>query len=111
MLFIGVEAAMNWVFEHSQDADFSAPLQVNPSQGQVFQADPTAIAMIASMGFTESQARKALEKTVSEYFALIYCASVVFLINFTQNPKLFGIVNDIVSPMTYRVYKICGIGI
>lgn len=62
----GVEAAMNWVFEHSQDADFATPLNLNPSQQQsqqVFQADPSAVTMIMSMGFTDIQAKKALKKT------------------------------------------------
>merc|ERR1719457_480192 len=70
----GIEAAMNWVFEHSQDPDFNSPLQLptpsTPSTGattgagaQVFQADAEAVAMIMAMGFTDVQARKALKKT------------------------------------------------
>jgi len=64
----GVEAAMNWVFEHSQDADFAAPLQLpnqqqQQQQQQTFQADAEGLAMIMSLGFTEGQAKKALKKT------------------------------------------------
>jgi len=60
----GVEAATNWVFEHSQDADFASPLQLPSSTSKKPEelANPDAVAMIVSMGFTEDQAKKALKK-------------------------------------------------
>lgn len=65
----GVEAAMNWVFEHSQDADFALPLQLGGNKkkkdsGQP-EPDPESISMLMAMGFTDPQARKALKKNVS----------------------------------------------
>jgi len=62
----GVEAAMNWVFEHSQDADFALPLQLGGNKkkkdsGQP-EPDPESISMLMAMGFTDPQARKALNK-------------------------------------------------
>ena len=65
LFFVGVEAAMNWLLEHSEDAPLNMSI---PLQTDMFQADPSAIAMIVSMGFTESQARKALKETVSENY-------------------------------------------
>lgn len=61
----GVEAAMNWVFEHNQDEDFATPLIVTSSKvgAPAFAADADAVMMIISMGFTEQQAKIALEKT------------------------------------------------
>jgi len=65
----GVEAAMNWVFEHMGDADFAQPLVLPGSapESATSQADwicnEEHIAMIISMGFTNIQAKKALKAT------------------------------------------------
>lgn len=59
----GVEAAMNWVFDHSQDDDFALPLQVASKTKKVDDVDPSSVAMIVSMGFSEARAKTALRKT------------------------------------------------
>lgn len=61
---------MNWVFEHSQDADFASPLQLSGSSAPGSKTSDIAvseesIAMIMSMGFTAEQAKTALRKNVS----------------------------------------------
>ncbi|XP_037094382.1 ubiquitin carboxyl-terminal hydrolase 5-like [Pollicipes pollicipes] len=61
----GVETAMNWIMEHMTDEDFAAPFVVpgtQPAAG-AFRADPEAVALIVSMGFTTSQAERALRET------------------------------------------------
>lgn len=63
----GVEPAMNWIFEHSQDADFADPLQLpktssSSSGPQTVECDVENVKMLVSMGFTEEQAKKALKK-------------------------------------------------
>lgn len=58
----GVEAAMNWVLEHMDDSDFTEPLSV-PGSSTTESVDEDAVAMICSMGFTKSQAIKALKAT------------------------------------------------
>ena len=92
---IGIEQAMNWVLEHAEDpgkhalrffrdkiyrsrctctvndtatclftADFAVPLSV-PGSSATESVNEEAVAMIISMGFTQSQAIKALKATVS----------------------------------------------
>jgi len=60
---------MNWVFEHSQDADFATPLQLggksSKKSNKAEEPNPESIGMLLSMGFTDQQARKALKKNVS----------------------------------------------
>lgn len=53
------EAAMEWLFGHMEDPDIDAPIQ--PVGG----AEPSAeqVSMLADMGFTPAQARKALRET------------------------------------------------
>eukprot|EP00045_Choanoeca_perplexa_P006828 m.59157 g.59157 ORF g.59157 m.59157 type:complete len:789 (+) comp13807_c0_seq1:139-2505(+) len=61
-----VEAAMNWIFAHMEDADFATPFVVpgsEPAAAGGAEADPEAVMMIVSMGFTEPQAKKALKAT------------------------------------------------
>ncbi|XP_041479987.1 ubiquitin carboxyl-terminal hydrolase 5-like [Lytechinus variegatus] len=63
---MGSEAAMNWIFEHSQDPDFAEPLQLGQAtkkQKTEISVSQESIAMIVSMGFTEAQATKALRAT------------------------------------------------
>ncbi|KAL1706044.1 hypothetical protein EV121DRAFT_257779 [Schizophyllum commune] len=57
------EAAMNWLFEHMEDPDIDDPIQ--PSGGAGGAAEPSAeqVAMLADMGFTPAQAKKALRET------------------------------------------------
>lgn len=70
------DTAMNWVFEHMEDADFNDP-PVMPSEptaaaapsggvaasGAGPAADPEAVAMLTSMGYTAEQVAAALEAT------------------------------------------------
>ncbi|XP_047138707.1 ubiquitin carboxyl-terminal hydrolase 5 isoform X1 [Hydra vulgaris] len=57
----GIEAAMNWIFEHSEDPDFESPI-VQPSFSQPSSLDPSAIDLIVSMGFGKELAILALQK-------------------------------------------------
>ncbi|KAJ9102418.1 hypothetical protein QFC21_002818 [Naganishia friedmannii] len=60
------EAAMNWLFEHMEDSDIDAPLQVtNPASSGSAGPEPSAeqVSMLADMGFTQAQAKKALRET------------------------------------------------
>ncbi|EWC46476.1 hypothetical protein DRE_04199 [Drechslerella stenobrocha 248] len=58
------EAAMNWLFQHMEDPDIDEPLQLpSGSSSSATTADPESVMMLASMGFTEAQARKALKET------------------------------------------------
>ncbi|XP_066935600.1 ubiquitin carboxyl-terminal hydrolase 5-like [Clytia hemisphaerica] len=64
----GVEAAMNWVFEHSQDVDFASPLQLGgggkeKKKTETFTPNIESVSMLMAMGFTDQQAHKALKKT------------------------------------------------
>jgi len=60
------ETAMEWLFGHMEDADIDDPIQVpssssGPNSGP--EPNPEQIAMLADMGFTSAQARKALRET------------------------------------------------
>ncbi|KAK3106047.1 hypothetical protein FSP39_011642, partial [Pinctada imbricata] len=62
----GVEAAMNWVMEHMEDADFSLPFVppgAKKSGGGSFIPNEEGIMMLSAMGFTRDQAIKALKNT------------------------------------------------
>jgi len=64
----GVEPAMNWCFEHSQDPDFAAPFDPAPKPkpaggAAAFEPNPEVLATIMSMGFSVEQATKALKAT------------------------------------------------
>jgi len=54
--------ALEWLMLHIEDTDFNEPLVLNavPSASSF---DPEMIAMITSMGFTETQSKKALNAT------------------------------------------------
>ncbi|EJD47976.1 ubiquitinyl hydrolase [Auricularia subglabra TFB-10046 SS5] len=60
------DAAMEWLFGHMDDPDIDAPLDLGGGVGGAGgAAEPSAesIAMLADMGFTSAQARKALKET------------------------------------------------
>lgn len=67
------ETAMNWIFEHMEDADFNdAPVLPNAAASQApaggaggaaVTADPEAVSMLTSMGYTEEQVAAALKAT------------------------------------------------
>ncbi|KAF8327578.1 ubiquitin carboxyl-terminal hydrolase 14 [Cantharellus anzutake] len=59
------EAAMEWLFAHMDDPDIDDPIPVQSSGGGASGPEPApeSIALIADMGFTEKQARKALRET------------------------------------------------
>lgn len=60
----GIEPAMNWVLEHMADPDFSAPLNIRASgAGGSTAVNEEAVDMIIAMGFTRTQAIKALKAT------------------------------------------------
>lgn len=64
----GAEGAMEWVLSHMEDANFNDPLS-EPSQASTTgaaeapptAADPEAVMMLVSMGFTDQQAAAALK--------------------------------------------------
>lgn len=56
----GAEASMDWVLSHMEDPDFNDPLPganaAEPTEGSAsYKADPEAVSMLSSMGFTEKQ--------------------------------------------------------
>ncbi|KAF3914927.1 hypothetical protein ABW20_dc0108409 [Dactylellina cionopaga] len=61
------ETAMNWLFQHMDDADIDVPVEIPRSSGAAAgggaAADPEKIGMLTSMGFTDAQAKKALKET------------------------------------------------
>lgn len=61
------EIAMNWLFEHSEDADIDAPLDLGGGNGAGRKAagvvSQEAIDTLGAMGITGPQARKALKET------------------------------------------------
>eukprot|EP01025_Chloroclados_australasicus_P059005 TRINITY_DN7449_c1_g2_i6.p1 TRINITY_DN7449_c1_g2~~TRINITY_DN7449_c1_g2_i6.p1 ORF type:complete len:301 (+),score=57.36 TRINITY_DN7449_c1_g2_i6:244-1146(+) len=62
----GIEAAMNWILEHQEDADFNSPIEATElSQAAPMDVDSNQqqIDMITGMGFNERQAQAALKAT------------------------------------------------
>ncbi|KAJ7709528.1 hypothetical protein B0H17DRAFT_228731 [Mycena rosella] len=59
------EVAMEWLFAHMDDPDIDAPIPPQSGGSAAGGPEPTAdqIAMLADMGFTAAQARKALRET------------------------------------------------
>lgn len=56
-----VDAAMGWLFAHMEDPDIDVPLSME--RDSVPTVDPESVEMLTSMGFTVSQAKKALRET------------------------------------------------
>ena len=61
------EAAMEWLFAHMDDPDIDAPIAVGGAGAGGGGGEPAAeqVALLADMGFSEKQERKALKETVS----------------------------------------------
>lgn len=61
----GADAAMAWILEHMEDADFNDPPAAPGAQAAApaAAADPNSVAMIIAMGFNEEQAKHALGET------------------------------------------------
>jgi ubiquitin carboxyl-terminal hydrolase 5/13 len=64
----GIEPAMNWVLEHMEDADFTSPFVIPSSSSSSSKKEEEtyseeSIMMLESMGFSKSQAMKALKST------------------------------------------------
>jgi ubiquitin carboxyl-terminal hydrolase 5/13 len=58
-----VEGAMNWLFQHMDDPDIDAPIQLS-TMAPAPEADPDLVSTLQDMGFTLAQAKKALRETV-----------------------------------------------
>ncbi|KAF9473531.1 ubiquitinyl hydrolase [Pholiota conissans] len=54
--------AMDWLFSHMDDPDIDTPIQTPSNVGNVG-VDPGAVLLLADMGFTDAQAKKALRET------------------------------------------------
>lgn len=72
----GVEAAVSWLFEHCNDADFNDPFTLDrpggartagQQQQQAFVPDPTGVEMLKAMGLAEEHAILGLKATVSTH--------------------------------------------
>lgn len=64
----GAETATQWIMEHIADADFASPFvppgtNTGKDKASAFTPDPMGLEMLMGMGFTESQASKALKET------------------------------------------------
>lgn len=61
------EAAMEWLFAHMEDPDIDAPLELGAASSAGSEPSSESISMLADMGFTPAQARKALKETVRHF--------------------------------------------
>jgi len=59
----GAEQAMNWLMEHMDDADIDVPPPAPKAKAKAAPPPKDAVEMLEAMGFTASQAAKALRKT------------------------------------------------
>jgi Isopeptidase T len=60
---------MEWLFGHMDDPDIDSPIQSTASKSSP-EPSPEQIGMLADMGFTPAQAKKALKETVSRLLIL-----------------------------------------
>ncbi|CAL1697115.1 unnamed protein product [Somion occarium] len=56
-------AAMEWLFQHMEDPDIDAPIQLAGSTPSAAEPSAEQVNMLADMGFTTAQAKKALRET------------------------------------------------
>ncbi|KAH8091347.1 ubiquitin carboxyl-terminal hydrolase 14 [Cristinia sonorae] len=56
-------AAMEWLFQHMEDPDIDAPIQLAGAPSGSSEPSAEQISMLADMGFTAAQAKKALRET------------------------------------------------
>jgi len=60
----GVDAALNWVFQHMEDADIDAPIAApTPAAASGAAVDEQGITALMDMGFSREQAARALKAT------------------------------------------------
>ncbi len=59
---LAAEPAMNWLFEHMEDADIDVPIDLSATEGKIV-VDPASVAQLREMGISPPQARKALKET------------------------------------------------
>ncbi|CAK5277562.1 unnamed protein product [Mycena citricolor] len=57
------EAAMEWLFAHMEDPDIDTPIQSDGPSSSAPEPSADQILMLADMGFTSAQAKKALRET------------------------------------------------
>lgn len=60
----GADAAMAWLFEHMDDLDIDDPLDLTASSAESF--NPTHVSQLMDMGFSDSQAKRALKETQND---------------------------------------------
>lgn len=79
-------AAMEWLFQHMEDPDIDAPLELNGS-GSAGGADasPEQIEMLGAMGFDAPKAKKALKETGGDMER-----AVEWLFSHPEDPGLIG---------------------
>ncbi|KAK7049909.1 ubiquitin C-terminal hydrolase Ubp14 [Paramarasmius palmivorus] len=59
----GADAAMEWLFGHMEDPDIDEPIQLSSSTSAASEPPAEQVSMLADMGFTPAQAKKALRET------------------------------------------------